>query len=239
MSASNAQRCPSMNALAELLLGIRGRALGPEADSETSEKSASKIGSRTMRAACWATRSRTVGMPSGRFPPSGLGISTRLDRQRPVGAFAEVALQLGQQPLCPVFLHRGQGHSVDPGRTLVLNAPAPMPPGGRHPSRCGHAGRGSGDPEIAWLLPIACVEVLAPSGGEGSAGPFRSPPHRRDDYRRGGCLRSWRPCLALTSSARAIKAGVLRSRRVVLHADRHYYDPLGLPLPSVPFRLGL
>ena len=40
-------------------------------------KSASKIGSRTSLAACWATRSRTVGMPNGRLEPSGFGISTR------------------------------------------------------------------------------------------------------------------------------------------------------------------
>lgn len=42
--------------------------------------------------------------------------------------------------------------------------------------------------------------------------------------------------LTLTLGARAIKAGVLRSRRVILHADPHYYDPLGLPLASVRFR---
>jgi len=40
-------------------------------------KSASKIGSSTIRAACWATRSRTVGIPNGRVPPCGFGISTR------------------------------------------------------------------------------------------------------------------------------------------------------------------
>jgi hypothetical protein len=32
------------------------------------------------------------------------------------------------------------------------------------------------------------------------------------------------------------KAGVLRSQRVLLHADHHYYDPLGLPLRSAQFR---
>ena len=40
-------------------------------------KSASKMGSRTILAAAWHTRSRTVGMPKGRIRPSGLGISTR------------------------------------------------------------------------------------------------------------------------------------------------------------------
>jgi hypothetical protein len=33
-----------------------------------------------------------------------------------------------------------------------------------------------------------------------------------------------------------IKAGALRSRRVELHADPSYYDPLGLPLTSARFR---
>lgn len=33
-----------------------------------------------------------------------------------------------------------------------------------------------------------------------------------------------------------IKAGALRSRRVVLHADPSYYDPLGLPLRSARLR---
>ena len=40
-------------------------------------KSASKMGSRTILAAAWHTRSRTVGMPRGRIRPSGFGISTR------------------------------------------------------------------------------------------------------------------------------------------------------------------
>jgi len=41
--------------------------------------------------------------------------------------------------------------------------------------------------------------------------------------------------LTPTLDAYAIKAGDLRSRRVVLHADHHYYDPLGLPLTSTRF----
>jgi len=45
---------------------------------EHGAKSASKIGSSTSLAACWATLSRTEGMPSGRVPPCGFGISTRL-----------------------------------------------------------------------------------------------------------------------------------------------------------------
>jgi hypothetical protein len=42
--------------------------------------------------------------------------------------------------------------------------------------------------------------------------------------------------LTLTFGACAIKAGVLRYWRVVLHTDPHYYDPLGLPLASARLR---
>ena len=45
--------------------------------NEQGRKSASKMGSRTILAACWHTLSITVGMPNGRFDPSGFGISTR------------------------------------------------------------------------------------------------------------------------------------------------------------------
>jgi len=38
--------------------------------------------------------------------------------------------------------------------------------------------------------------------------------------------------LASTSVISVTKVGALPSRRVVLHADRRYYDPVGLPLPS-------
>ena len=36
----------------------------------------------------------------------------------------------------------------------------------------------------------------------------------------------------LTHFPRVIKVGVLPSRRVMLHANQRYYDPIGLPLPS-------
>ena len=45
---------------------------------EHGRKSASNTGSSTSFAACWATLSRTAGMPSGRLLPSGSGMSTRL-----------------------------------------------------------------------------------------------------------------------------------------------------------------
>jgi hypothetical protein len=36
----------------------------------------------------------------------------------------------------------------------------------------------------------------------------------------------------LTLSRGMIKVRALPSRRVIMHADQRYYDPLGLPLPS-------
>ena len=43
----------------------------------------------------------------------------------------------------------------------------------------------------------------------------------------------------LTLARSAIKVRALPSRRVMLHADQRYYGPLGLPLPSAAFTIGL
>ena len=45
--------------------------------------------------------------------------------------------------------------------------------------------------------------------------------------------------LALTSASDATTAGASPSGRVVLHAHRQYYGPLGLPLRSARFHLRL
>jgi len=41
--------------------------------------------------------------------------------------------------------------------------------------------------------------------------------------------------LVLTTVTNVIKVRALPSRRVMLHADQRYYDPIGLPLPSKSF----
>jgi len=41
--------------------------------------------------------------------------------------------------------------------------------------------------------------------------------------------------LTLTSFASVTEVGALPSGRVVMHAHLRYYDPVGLPLPSVRF----
>ena len=76
MSASKTKCLPSMKPTRILSRASVADRLGRN-PNEQGRKSASKIGSRTIFVACWATLSITVGMPNGRFDPSGFGISTR------------------------------------------------------------------------------------------------------------------------------------------------------------------
>ena len=128
-------------------------------------------------AACWATRSRTVGMPSGRLPPSGFGMSTRLHRRGTVPACSEVAWSSPSIRSTPYVLHRPPGSSDPPRPPPDSRAPAPTPPTARHPCGYGHTGHGNAAPETAWPQPIACVEVVARS--EMRHQPALAPPVRR------------------------------------------------------------
>jgi hypothetical protein len=76
MSASKQNSCPLGNATRMASAASVALRLGRN-PNEQGRKSASKIGSKTIFAACCATRSFTVGMPSGRIFPVGFGISTR------------------------------------------------------------------------------------------------------------------------------------------------------------------
>jgi surface antigen len=76
MSASKTNCCPLMKPTRSAAMASVAERLGRN-PNEQGKKSASKIGSRTSLAACWHTRSVTVGMPNGRLDPSGFGISTR------------------------------------------------------------------------------------------------------------------------------------------------------------------
>ena len=78
MSASSTHTAPLVGRLADGLEGLVGRSLRAEPEA-AGRKSASKIGSRTIFAAAMTTRSRSVGMPSGRVSPGlpGLGMFTR------------------------------------------------------------------------------------------------------------------------------------------------------------------
>ena len=95
---------------------------------DTGRKSASKIGSSTSLAACCTTRSRTVGIPSGRLPPSGFGISTRRTGAGRYVPARRSRGKLAEHPLDAVLLHRGQGHPIHPGRTPVRSHPLPRLP---------------------------------------------------------------------------------------------------------------
>ena len=68
---------PAMNPVLSRSIACTADRLGRN-PNEHGRKSASNTGSSTSFAACCATLSRTVGMPSGRLLPSGFGISTRL-----------------------------------------------------------------------------------------------------------------------------------------------------------------
>jgi hypothetical protein len=67
---------------------------------EQSMKSASKIGSMISSTAVCTTRSRIVGMPSGRWRPSGLGMYTRRTADGAVLLALEAFMDLLHKTLC-------------------------------------------------------------------------------------------------------------------------------------------
>ena len=77
MSNSTTNWHPTMNPVLSRSIACVADRLGRN-PNEHGRKSASNTGSSTILAACCATLSRTVGMPSGRLLPSGFGMSTRL-----------------------------------------------------------------------------------------------------------------------------------------------------------------
>ena len=175
-------------------------------------------------------------MPNGLRPPSDFAIFTRrtgAGRSRPSRSAAATRRTASH----PVALHLGQGHTINPGRPPIPLHALPCLPGERHPSKPGQTAHENDAPGTALRMPIACVGVLArprhqpPNTGLGTS--------QQAIARRGRWVGHRDHALTLTSAARVIKAGVLRFWRVVLHADHHYYDPLGLPLRSARFRLGL
>ncbi len=117
-------------------------------------------------------------------------------------------------------------------------APASTPPTGRHSDRSGHTERENGDPGTAWHMPIACAEVLAHPHQWPQLHHFAG----RDDGREpAGVVGSDNAdhALTLTSTARMIKAGALRSRRVLLHADPTTTTPSDSRCPPLDFAIGL
>ena len=73
---------------------------------EHSLKSASKIGSMTSLAAACTTRSRTVGIPNGRFVPSGFGMYWRLTgcgQYRPVRRRCCTSWRNSSTPSCSII----------------------------------------------------------------------------------------------------------------------------------------
>ncbi len=88
--------------------------------NETSKKSASKMGSKHHARGLLDNpilHGRDAERPHTTL---GLGDLNPPDRPQTIRPLTQVTLQLGQQPLHTVLLHRRQRLSIDPGDTLVL-----------------------------------------------------------------------------------------------------------------------
>ena len=160
MSASSTwlpPRAPRTRSVSSACVALRfGRKPYDEA-----RKSASKMGSSTSVAAICATRSRTVGMPSGRCRPSAFGMYRRrtgCGRYVPARSAAPSSSSRRSTPYCSTTAER---HRIDARRAAVPSSPAATPPGGRHASRSDPSGHGSGVPGIAWPRPRVGVAIGA------------------------------------------------------------------------------
>ena len=192
---------------------------------EHGRKSASKIGSSTSFAAICTTRSRTVGIPSGRCLPSAFGMyrrSTGCGRYVPARSAAPSSSRKRSTPYCSTAASVSHRRPPRP----CSASPASTPPAGRHSCRCGRTARGNGDPAAAWPRPTVGVGVVALC--------------RAACARRGGWDRSCRPCpRAYLLRRHDHRRGPSLRPRCSSRRPRRYYDPLGLPLRSARFRLRL
>ena len=177
-------------------------------------------------AAACTTRSRTVGIPSGRCFPSAFGMYRRRTACGPVPACAQVGgdRPRGSDRPRPARCSRASRHPRPPHRGSA--SPASMLRAGRHPCTRGRTAHGTVVPVAAWPPPTAVVGVLAlcprACARRGELGPVLPAMPSR-----------------LPPSPSATTAGALPSGRVVLHGHRRYYDPLGLPLRTTRLHLRL
>ena len=138
------------------------------------------MGSSTSVAAICATRSRTVGMPSGRCRPSPFGMYRRRTgggRYVPARSTAASSFSMRSTPYCSTSA------SVSPSTPAAPRFPsvhAATPPRGCPPSRSNPSGRGSAVPALAWLRPRVGVAIGALC--------------QRAHARRGGWNRASRSC---------------------------------------------
>ena len=128
---------------------------------EHARKSASKIGSRTSFAAICTTRSRTVGMPSGRVLPSAFGMYRRRTACGRYVPARNSVWSLFQEALYSVLLDaRRSSEHRRPPRPCSASLASTLPTG-RHSCRCGRTARGTVAPGAAWPRPTAGVGVVA------------------------------------------------------------------------------
>ena len=194
---------------------------------EQSWKSTSKIGSRISFAAVCTTRSRTVGIPSGRCFPSAFGMYRRRTACGRYSLLAQLVARSLEEALYAYCSIAAIVWASTPAAPLVPSHLRSTPPPGRHSCRCGRTARGIADPVAAWPHPAADLVGVArfrpglrPSGelGRFASMPLRVPLRHRRDHPRDPSLRP--RCSARPSSS-------------------VYYGPLGLPLRRARFRLGL
>ena len=154
-------------------------------------------------------------MPSGRCRPSALGMYRR---RTGCGRYvpARNATPRSSRGLDTVLLDRRERHRDRRPPRRGSSSPAAMPPGGRHPSRSGPSGHGSGAPEILGRDPESTLPLAHFVGGRVPAGGI-------------GTGRAGH-ALARPRSADVPTAGTLRSPRVIRRGAPHYYGPLGRPL---------
>ena len=198
----------------------------------TGKKSASKIGSTTIFIAwgmlggrrTWNIAHSATARP---FP----GRPNAPGPRGTIRAGAKRLLEFGEHPLDPILvLHERQGDPIHPSRTPIPTDPPPRRlPQDVTPVDTVIQGMETAH-SAAWPQSIADVAVLALSP------PTAPHPRLRQTA---ACRGSWteepRPCPHAYLLPDVTKVRALPSRRVLLHADHRYYDPVGLPLHSGRF----
>jgi hypothetical protein len=150
-------------------------------------------------------------------------------RRRTIAACPEVPGKLVEQALDAIGLDIGQGQSIDPRRASVGPDPPPRLAQDVSPEDAVIEGVEAPFRGLLGRSPELALELLHFA--------HRREPVKLDGRPPAGVIGPGGPGHALvrTSAVSVTKVGALPSRRVVFHADRRYYDPVGLPLPSARF----
>ena len=188
-------------------------------------KSASNTGSRTILAAVITTRSRTVGIPSGRVWPGrpGLGICTRRNgwgRYEPVRNSSARPSRKARTPSTPDPSMESIVIPSTPGAPLLVAHVHPRPP---HHVAAGDLVEQSMESTLLGLAWHCEQHALEGSNGVQAIGPSDGPSRSPGTHQRS----------SLPSRA-PVKQGPFAPDGLCCPGHRHYYDPLRLPLGCRP-----